>query len=82
MGRKTGHGSRAAREPVHAGVSMTCSSSTWCLNTHVGHVCTQESWRPCIQADHSCVPGENRTLFGQHFYLCKEKAGGAHRATV
>lgn len=35
-------------EHVCPGVSMTCSSSTWHINTHVACMCTQESWMPCI----------------------------------
>lgn len=42
------------------------------------HTCVEtgvlEALLRITRASHSCVPGENWVLFGQHFSFCKEKA--------
>lgn len=67
-------------------VSATCSSFDVGAVTHILHVCAHtgvlDALLLIMQADDSCIPGENWVLFGQHFSLCKEKVGGAQRATV
>lgn len=49
------------------------------------HTCTYKSPEcPVLitSADPSYIPGESWALFGQHFSLMKQKAGGAQRAAV
>lgn len=58
-------------------VSATCSSFD--VGAHTGVL---DALLLIMQADDSCIPGENWVLLGQHFSLCKEKVGGAQRATV
>lgn len=80
--RTTGHRTGAARKLVHLGGSVTCfgfdlGASAFVFCTHVLYALLH-----AIKADHSCVPGENWALFGQHFSLCKGTVGSAQRATV